>query len=123
MLPGFVSLRLWPASQVTGPGSLHYNPRYSTQEKKYRDKRLIMFDDIPWTAVQLQENKAALREYGWWPVGRLQFTTTKRQEHAPLDENIWVICLYQAMQSPMIAWGLRRSNVISQEGFKVSGNI
>ena len=83
---------------------------------------MIMFDDIPWSAIQLQENKAALREYGWWPVGRLQFTDKKRQEHALLDEKIWVICLYQAMQSPMIAWGLRPSNVISQEGFKVWGN-
>ena len=47
--------------------------RYSVKDSKYKDKRVVMFRDIPEYPVMIPKTEEHSEAYKWWPVVKLEF--------------------------------------------------
>ena len=100
---------------------LTWTVRYDTSEKKYSNKRLIEFADIPVEPVEVRMGADQPKKYGWWPVAILDFKSAVYGERKFPDTAsfVYVICIYQLVQDELFAWGIRTSNQKSMAAYKV----
>ena len=100
---------------------LTWTVRYDTNEKKYGNKRLIDYKDIPDEPVEVRKSSDQQKQYGWWPVAILNFKNAVFDETRYPDTAsfVYVICIYQLVQDELVAWGIRTSNQKDLKAYKV----
>ena len=95
--------------------------RNSKKDSKYANKRVILYKDIPSYEVTVPRGEGQTEEYLWWPVVKLEFwpeAVTAQGQTIPKDM-VYLVCVYQAMESKVVAWGMTVSQQIDQKVYKV----
>ena len=83
---------------------LTWTVRYDTGERKYGNKRLIEWKDIPEEPVDVRMASDQPKKYGWWPVAILNFKNAVYAETKFPDTAsfVYVICIYQLVQDELL---------------------
>ena len=97
-------------------------PRYSTGEKKYVGKRVVEWKDVPDEPVYISDFDDERPDQCWWPVVILEFheDIVKNVMGLRLDQNLYLICIYQVLDKEIVAWSIPCSQQRTLDAVKVA---
>ena len=87
--------------------------RYSPKETKYKNKRMVMLNDLTYDMIFLNRHPDADEDFPWWPVGVLVLTDDLTLQYGEkIYDYKYLICIYQAIEPELVAWGMATNKIV-----------